>query len=56
MEDEKKPESIFEQENYDGGFGSGPLASAPDEDDNDSDATEESDDNDRLDEDLDLDA
>ncbi len=32
MEPQQKEESIFEQENYDGGLGSGPLAAAADED------------------------
>jgi hypothetical protein len=51
MENEKQPESIFEQENYQGGFGSGPLASAPKDDDEISDTEEEA----GSDEELDID-
>ena len=41
MENEKRDESIFEQENYDGGFGSGPLALAADEDTRADDASDD---------------
>lgn len=53
MEAENKEESIFEQENYEGGMGSGPLASAPEDDD---DAIVPKDDETDNDEDLDIDA
>jgi hypothetical protein len=49
MENEKQPESIFEQENYQGGFGSGPLAAAREEDDEISDTEEEGDGDEELD-------
>ena len=55
MENEKKEESIFEQENYQGGFGSGPFAvAADDEDEKQDDASDESetDDEDAVDPDA----
>ena len=54
MENEKKPESIFEQEDYAGGFGSGPLASAPEPGEEDADEPDEA--RDEAEDELDIDA
>ncbi len=57
MEAENKEDSIFEQENYDGGMGSGPLAAATDADEASLDDDEQQDDEAMDDEeDADLDA
>lgn len=55
MENEKGRESIFEQENYEGGMGSGPLAVASQEDD-DMTETEDDEAGNERDEELDIDA
>lgn len=55
MENEKAQESIFEQENYEGGMGPGPLATAPEQDDDATDAEDDETGDDR-DEELDIDA
>lgn len=56
MEAEKKDDSIFEQENYDGGFGSGPLAVADDADEASLDDEQQDDEEMDDEEDADLDA